>query len=286
VVGSLIALRLASGQETFQRPVTLRLPYADADHDGLVDGTSSAIAVTDLTLWVFDAATETWEQVPDALVLPDVNSVTAPLSAVTLVGLFLADDGSEGEVGVEDGLTRPVRSGNGNTGRGWQTIGRTTAVPLVVAWNTTGLANGPYELRAVCAATPDALVVPTPPPSRPDTPQGQGGGDSGCFIATAAFGSPLAPQVQVLRAFRDRYLLPTAAGRWLVQRYYAMSPALADAIRDRVALRGIVRLGLTPVVWSVWMVMHGTGTHTLLLGFILLAGAGMGWRVSRRRWQR
>jgi hypothetical protein len=92
--------------------------------------------------------------------------------------------------------------------------------------------------------------------------------------------------VQVLRAFRDRYLLPTAAGRWLVQRYYAVSPVLADTIRDRAVLRGIVRLGLTPMVWSVEVVMHGTGTHTLLLGFILLAGVGVGWRVSRRTWQR
>ena len=50
------------------------------------------------------------------------------------------------------------------------------------------------ELRAVCAATPADLTVPAPPPSGTDTPQGQGGGDSGCFIATAAFGSPLAPQ--------------------------------------------------------------------------------------------
>ena len=106
--------------------------------------------------------------------------------------------------------------------------------------------------------------------------------DRGCFIATAAFGSPLAPQVQVLRAFRDRYLLPTAQGSWLVQRYYDVSPSLAATIRDRAALRAIVRFGLTPVVWSVWVVMHGTGAHALLLlGFVLLAGVGVSWRVYR-----
>jgi hypothetical protein len=159
-------------------------------------------------------------------------------------------------------------------------------VPLVVAWNTTGLANGPYALRAVCAATPDALVVPTPPPSGPDVPPrgGGGGGGGGCFIATAAFGSPLAPQVQVLRAFRDRYLLSTVPGRWLVQGYYAVSPALADAIRDRAMLRAVVRVGLTPLVWSAQGVLAGPGTAILLLGgLILLSGAGVGWRVSRRR---
>jgi uncharacterized repeat protein (TIGR01451 family) len=282
VVGNLIALTLASGQATFEHPVTLRLPYADADHDGFVDGTSPAIAVPALTLWAFDEVTEAWVQVPEALVLPDVQSVIAPLTAVTVVGLFLADDGSQGQVGFEDATARPVRSGNGNTRGTWQTIGRTTSVPLVVAWNTTGLANGPYALRAVCAATPEALTIPSPPPSGADMPQGQGGGDSGCFIATAAFGSPLAPQVQVLRAFRDHYLLPNTPGRWLVQHYETVSPSLADAIRDRAALRGLVRVGLTPVVWCVWVVMHGTGTHTLvLIGFILLVGLGMRWCVSR-----
>jgi hypothetical protein len=157
-------------------------------------------------------------------------------------------------------------------------------VPLVVAWNTTGLANGPYALRAVCAETPEALVIPTPP-SGPDTPSEGGGGDGGaCFIATAAFGSPLAQQVQVLRAFRDRYLLPTAAGRWLVQRYYAVSPALADGIRDRAVLRGIVRVGLMPVVWSAQGLMAGPGTHMLLLGgVLLLGGMGVGWRMYRHR---
>jgi hypothetical protein len=64
-----------------------------------------------------------------------------------------------------------------------------------------------------------------------------------------------------------------------------VSPALADTIRDRAVLRTLVRLGLTPVVWSVGVVMHGTGIH-LLLGVILLAGAGGIWRVSRRRGQR
>jgi hypothetical protein len=87
----------------------------------------------------------------------------------------------------------------------------------------------------------------------------------------------------VLRAFRDRYLLSNAPGCWLVQRYEAVSPALAAGLRDRAGLRALVHVGLTPVVWSVWVVMHGTGTHALvLLGFTLLVGVGVCWCVSRR----
>jgi hypothetical protein len=140
-----------------------------------------------------------------------------------------------------DENAHPVRSGNGDSRvAGWQMIGTTAAVPFVVAWNTTRLADGPYTLRAVCAATPDALTSPPPPPA---DDQRQGGG-SGCFIATAAFGSPLAPQVQALRTFRDHYLLPNTPGLWLVQRYEDVSPALAASLRDRAGLRALVRVGL------------------------------------------
>jgi serine protease len=74
------------------------------------------------------------------------------------------------------------------------------------------------------------------------------GGDSRCFIATAAYGSPEVADVRRLRRFRDRRLVTNALGRALVATYYRYSPAFADAIRPHPLLRKLVRVGLAPYV--------------------------------------
>jgi hypothetical protein len=64
-----------------------------------------------------------------------------------------------------------------------------------------------------------------------------------CFIATAAYGSPLAPQLHVLRKFRD-HCLPD----FIVETYYRVSPPIARYIQRRVRVRMFVRCCLEPVV--------------------------------------
>jgi thermitase len=69
-----------------------------------------------------------------------------------------------------------------------------------------------------------------------------------CFIATAAYGTPMAEQVRYLRAFRDQYLQTNSAGRWFVTQYYKFSPPFADYLRQHDDLRALVRTGLSPLV--------------------------------------
>jgi hypothetical protein len=74
----------------------------------------------------------------------------------------------------------------------------------------------------------------------------------GCFIATAAYGTPTAKQLDVLRAFRDDVLLKSTVGSRLVDFYYRTSPPIADFISQHSVVRTLVReLLIDPIVWVV-----------------------------------
>ncbi|MDB9822638.1 S8 family serine peptidase [Deltaproteobacteria bacterium] len=96
-----------------------------------------------------------------------------------------------------------------------------------------------------------------------------GGGGGGCFIATAAFGSPMEPQVKILRDIRDNYMLTNKAGKAFVTFYYRYSPPLADFIANHESLRTLVRYSLLPLVWISWLILHFGQYETTTL-FILL----------------
>ena len=77
----------------------------------------------------------------------------------------------------------------------------------------------------------------------------------GCLIATAAYGSELAPQVQLLREVRDGTLLQTAAGASFMaafnEFYYSFSPAVADLERESPAFRDMARTAITPAIYAL-----------------------------------
>ncbi len=89
-------------------------------------------------------------------------------------------------------------------------------------------------------------------PTGPGLGSSNGGNQSSCLIATAAFGSEFAPQVQELRAFRDGIAMQTFAGANFMTSfnawYYSFSPAIADYERQSPALQSIVRVGVYPLI--------------------------------------
>lgn len=74
---------------------------------------------------------------------------------------------------------------------------------------------------------------------------------SGCFIATATYGSPHAAEVKALRAFRDRALAPSPAGRAFLRAYYLVSPPLARLVARSRRLRAFLRWALGPLSRAV-----------------------------------
>jgi parallel beta-helix repeat protein len=91
----------------------------------------------------------------------------------------------------------------------------------------------------------------------------------GCFIATAAYGFYSAPQVQVLRDFRDRYLLTNAPGRAFVAWYYHYGPYAAHYINVHPWLKAPVRLALLPLVIGSFLLMNTTALGKLAILFAL-----------------
>jgi hypothetical protein len=79
---------------------------------------------------------------------------------------------------------------------------------------------------------------------------------SPCFIATAAYGSPIHPFVRILQEFRDKYLIPSKLGRKLVSFYYEHSPQVAAVIAKHKELRVAVCILLVPAVALGYSIVH------------------------------
>ena len=70
----------------------------------------------------------------------------------------------------------------------------------------------------------------------------------GCFIAIAAFGTPMAQEINTLRRFRDTKMEPNLIGRNLICIYYNVSPPLARIIAQSKSMKAFVRMNLKPII--------------------------------------
>ncbi|HEY3490950.1 MAG TPA: CFI-box-CTERM domain-containing protein [Candidatus Deferrimicrobiaceae bacterium] len=105
----------------------------------------------------------------------------------------------------------------------------------------------------------------------------------GCFVATAAYGSAMAPEVDSLRRFRDGFLMTNPIGRSLVALYYKASPPLADFIAPRPALRAMARFMLAPAGLLAGF-CAGTGiAGKLAVLLLMIASALLLFRFGRGR---
>jgi len=132
-------------------------------------------------------------------------------------------------------------------------------------------------------------------PEQQTQQQSKGGG---CLIATAAFGSEMAPQVQFLREIRDNTVLQTESGTSFMtsfnQFYYSFSPVVADYERENPAFKEAVKLTLTPLLTSLTLLQYadidsesemlgyGIGIILLNIGMYFVAPAVLIMKVKKR----
>jgi len=108
----------------------------------------------------------------------------------------------------------------------------------------------------------------------------------GCLIATATYGSELAPQVQQLRELRDNQLLNTESGSSFISAfndfYYSFSPIVADYERENLVFKELVKIAITPMISSLSILNYvdmdsevevlGYGISLILLNGMMYVG--------------
>ena len=114
-----------------------------------------------------------------------------------------------------------------------------------------------------------------------ETTSVKSGNGGGCLIATATYGSELAPQVQQLRELRDNQLLNTESGTAFMsgfnEFYYSFSPIIADYQRENPYFKEAVKLAITPMI-STLSLMENAESESEVLGLglsVIVLNLGM-----------
>lgn len=157
--------------------------------------------------------------------------------------------------------------------------GSLTATPTAGEGSGSDPKTVPYGAAILGLVSPESVETPESVVGFPPLAE-----TGGCFIATAAYGSPLAPQVSVLRAWRDRYLQSNPPGRVIVRTYETVSPPIADVLRRVDPLRAMVRWTLAPVIGAAWLSMEWPWLSLACVMGVVVALAAVGRsRRGRRR---
>jgi hypothetical protein len=140
---------------------------------------------------------------------------------------------------------------------------------------TTITMNGEYFITA-------NFEEEEPSDEEPSDEEDTSGG--ACFIATAAYDTPMAEEIEILREFRDEYLLTSTMGHALVGLYYRVSPPIAEFITEHPTLKPVVRAGLLPAVAMSAVAVNTTVAEKIaIVGSLVLVSVALAVWAQRRR---
>ena len=172
-------------------------------------------------------------------------------------------------------------------------VGETELLSDIISQQSKPIVEQTPEPEYVAESVVQSITEPTTPMCGTDTVLKNGkcvieeeikeksskGG--GCLIATATYGSEMAPQVQQLRELRDNQLLQTESGTAFITAfndiYYTFSPTIADMEREHPLFKEAVKLAITPMI-STLSLMENAETESEVLGIgisVILLNLGM-----------
>jgi hypothetical protein len=166
----------------------------------------------------------------------------------------------------------------------------------VVLWfvvsGSNALSEETYLSEEFFARVAQQEGPPDPPPGIGSSSGSvsSGSGSGGCFIATAAYKDYDHPHVQLLRKFRDRYLLTSRFGRMFVDMYYRHSPTLAKFVANRKSMKALIRFNLMPIIAIIALIskmnVYGfliiLAFPILMCFFLFIKSGGGGGRCKPR----
>ena len=263
--------------------------------------------------WLIQSPPKTEPSVPDLVILGPQTSSSSPAISITIDGTSgtLTDEinklekkirplisqdvltiTSEGKTTIDDNLAYILRA----TGEfenlnddvreiGFSTILFVNDNRVYTIQYTNHLADYYNHEEAVNEVMKSFKLIHSGPASSESsemvTSSDEEGG--GCLIATAAFGSEMAPQVQFLREIRDGTVMTTQSGTAFMtgfnQFYYSFSPYVADYERENPVFKEAVKITLTPLLTSLTLLNYvDVDTEEEMLGYgigIILLNIGM-----------
>jgi hypothetical protein len=220
----------------------------DVDTIAGVNATSTNITMNDS--YSITANFESWHPEPEPMALLMISSTRGGSVTTPGEGTFLYPLGDNVPLVAEPDEGGKFVKWSGDVG----------TIADVYAVSTTITVDSPYSIIAVFI------------------------GARLCFIATAAYGTPMAEEIQILRQFRDEYLLTNAVGRALVDIYYGVSPPIAEFITEHPSLKPIVRAGLLPAVVMSTIAVNTTPVEKMaVIGLLVLVSVSVAVWATRRR---
>ena len=141
----------------------------------------------------------------------------------------------------------------------------------IVSQGSTETNFGEVFLKGDCISSSDPAAS-----TNPGIPRG-----GGCLIATATYGSEMAPQVQQLRELRDNQLLQTASGTQFMGMfndvYYSFSPIIADYERENPLFKEVIKIAITPMISSLSLMENANSeSEVLSIGIsVIMLNIGM-----------